>query len=444
MNLRTRTTTSQAPLVCFLGVGVVIALSATSPADAQTVVPPDVVGTGPPDGTPTTGADAYPGDGVRLSESALLHVGVVTEVGYDSNVFYDQGSTQSGILTVMPFFNVSNGPREGQSATRVGYFLGASLTYREYLSDDPNTKAQRSFNPTVSAGLSATTGQTGFSLSDAFSRTEEAPYGPALTSIKRDHNQGTARLRLTPGGGRIELGLEYRNDLDIFENDELSYADNMRHLGTIDLAWKWLPKTALYLDFHGGYIHYSNTSPSGSRTDSYPVGALIGFRGLVTPKLVATVFGGYETAYYGDKGRVTGAGTISAGLGLGYRIGLRTSATLGYGHGFRNSPIIGDYYNVDSVTLSVSHSLLARLIFGMTGGYEWRRYRTVDAIMPLDRQDHIVTGRATLDYYIQRWFYAGVGYTLTLNQSNIGSTGVVPLGTDYAKHQILGRIGFTY
>jgi hypothetical protein len=54
-----------------------------------------------------------------------------------------------------------------------------------------------------------------------------------------------------------------------------------------------------------------------------------------------------------------------------------------------------------------------------------------------------VIGGLTADYVIQRFFYIGVGYTLTLAHSN----NTDPLkngGVDYTKHLIVGRLGVVY
>src|SRR3954468_13711594 len=152
---------------------------------------------------PTPGIHANPG--VRLSDEAVLHAGVGASAGYDSNVFFnDANKVTSPILEVTPSIDITNSPRDGVSAPGVYYDLGASLQYREYLTDDQNVKSQRAFNPTVS-GVIPTSSQTvvGLSLSESFTRLQEPPYTPSTGNITRDANLASARLRLSPGGGRL-------------------------------------------------------------------------------------------------------------------------------------------------------------------------------------------------------------------------------------------------
>src|SRR4051794_5707157 len=77
--------------------------------------------------------------GVKLSDTGTLHVGITAEGGYDSNVFYnDQNRTESAILRIIPSFQITNVGRDG-TVPRGGYYnFGASLTYREYLNDNPD------------------------------------------------------------------------------------------------------------------------------------------------------------------------------------------------------------------------------------------------------------------------------------------------------------------
>lgn len=416
----------------------------------------------------SSGLDAYPGDGVRLSDAALLHLGVGAEAGYDTNVFYDNrdnsARAQSAILVVTPFVDLSNSLRQSSAGDGSGlqpflYHLGASLAYRQYLTDRPDVKDQTAFIPTVSASLAANGARSGFAVIDTFTRIEEPPYGAQAAAagqsgsgeqIKRNHNVGIIQVSLSPGGGRITSRISYTNVLDMFETTTLKYGNNLGHTGNLDTSWKWLPKTALFLRLTGGYVQYLNKSSQGpSRSDSVPLSAGLGIRGLITPKMTASVDLGYGTAFYLDRGtHVSGIGNINAGVSLGFKLGYATSLGLGYGHGFRNSPIVGDYYNLDSVSLGISQSLGGRLVFSADGRYEWRRYQgaTITPMglgpaVPFERRDNIILGQAKLDFFVQRWLYTGIGYIVSFNQSNADPANG---GTDYVKNQILGRAGVTY
>lgn len=387
--------------------------------------------------------------GFRVSESAGVHVGVTAEAGYDSNVFYTQAGqkTSSGMLRVTPWIEMSNTARNGGASPVLAYTLGAAFLYREYLTDDPNVKAQRGFNPSVYGSLAYSGTPTfGFTLSDQFTRAQEPPYGASMDDITRDFNLGTFRVRLTPGSGRIAAVLQYTNGLDYYENESLKYASNMAHGFSLDLSWKWLPKTAVFLGGGFGFISYLNPNPMIPRFDSYGYSAAIGLRGLITPKVTAELSAGYADAIYSsDQPGPSGTGNISIGAGIGYKVLQFTSLGLGYGHGFRNSPVLGNFYELDTVGLTIGQSIARRLTLTANGRWEYRRYGGPDfSGMELDRKDNIIIGTAQLDFYFTHWMFAGLGYAIAFNSSNVDANAAGIVGVDYVKHQVMGRLGARY
>ena len=384
------------------------------------------------------------GDGIRLSDSAVLNVGVSAEAGYDTNVFYTKETpTPSAILLVTPFFNINNRSRSGTVPSQFTYQFGASLQYREYLDENPNVKAQRGFNPTATLGLASNGPKLGFAFTDTFSRIEEPSYGVSTETIKHNHNLGQIQLRMSPGGGRLADSIGYRNMLDMF--DDLKYANNMQHELWNELGYKWLPKTSVYLRLSGNYTHFLQEDMANPRNNSFGLGAVLGLRGLVTAKLSLDASLGYGTAFFENDTQVSGLAQLSGRLGFLYRPTPFTDLGLAYEHGFRVSPLIGDYYDLNTAILTIDQAVGNRLVLGVEGRYEHRIYRGFSfAMSSVDRRDHIIIGGARLDYYIQKWFYAGIGYTITFNESNFDAVMANAVGVDYAKHQILGRIGVTY
>lgn len=404
---------------------------------------------------PTAMVGTPQGDiGVKLSENSVLHVGVAAEAGYDTNVFYNDNlendpttagtPNSSAMMRVIPSFMVTNNGRDGKPRSAFVYTLGANLVYREYLNENQNVRSQRAFVPSAVATLALTGEKTRLSLGDMFTRSEEAPYRPGDKPLVRDTNQATATVGISPGGGRITTTLRYNNQFDYFETELYRAASNMTHDGMFDVGWKWLPKTALFMQAGGAYVHYLEPMAMGSaitgRGDSTHVRATLGLRGLVTPKTTINVSAGYATAFYENKQNPSGVSNILAQLDVGYLPTLLSRLNLQLMHGFRNSPVIGDYYDVDAAELRFSHSL-GRLVAGLGSAFEYRRYHNyVDPLgNPIDRKDAILTGSAGLDFFIQKWFFAGASYSVSLNRPS-GD----PAAVTYTKQQILARLGIAY
>jgi hypothetical protein len=218
----------------------------------------------------------------------------------------------------------------------------------------------------------------------------------------------------------------------------------MTHDGMLDLAWKWLPKTALFLQGGASFIDYLNPSgapPTDPRDDSTQVRGLAGLRGLISPKTTVLLQAGYQTAFYpAGSPNPSGVSNLEAAFELGYLINLLSRADLRYNHGFRNSPVIGDFYDSDSGGLSYSHQL-GHLVGSVHGTVDWRRYHNYEDVNgnPLDRKDLLFGAGISFDYYIQRWFFAGASYGVTVARPS-GD----PAAVDYTKHQVFARLGLAY
>jgi hypothetical protein len=390
--------------------------------------------------------------GVKVGETNVLHVGVAAEAGYDSNVFYnDESAHSSAILRITPSLMLTNNGRDGAPRSAAIYTLGANLTYREYLSPDEQIRSQRAFIPSVVGTLSITGEKTRFQLGDTFVRGEEAPYIENGETIKRDTNQASATVGFSPGGGRITLSLRYTNVLDYFES-AYTYASNMTHDGMVDVAWKWLPKTAIFLQGGAAFVHYLNPSavpsPALQRDDSTQVRGMAGLRGLITAKTTLGLSLGYATAFYpAGSPNPSGVSNLAAQLDVGYMPTLLSRLGLTLAHGFRNSPVIGDYYDVDSAALAYNQSF-GRLVAGVQSSFEYRRYKNYANIDPMTgmvtvvpRKDTLLNASVSLDYYIQRWFYAGASYGVALNRQQDDFTGTA---VPYTKQLVFARLGIAY
>jgi hypothetical protein len=399
--------------------------------------------------------------GVKLSDETLLHVGVTAEAGYDSNVFFSKNNAIGApLLRVTPSIELTNAGRDGSVPSTMHFTLGASLQYREYLDDDEDVKAQRAFNPLATGSLVLSPTQSfSFSIADQFLRLEEPGYTPASPSIVRNLNVGWAQVRFSPGGRRLQATLRYTNTLDHYDSEPFNNASNLGHELMLDAAWNWLPKTALYFQVSQGYITYFSDDPEDQRQNSFPLRTLVGLRGLLTTKLAVNVGVGYAAGFYeGSTGAdPSGLSNLLGLVELTYQPVLLARIVAGYRHEFRNSPIVGSFYDVDSPYLSISYLFASRITITGHSRYEYRRYQGLTVGMSeVERKDHFVVSGANIDFFVQKWFYAGVGYSLSFNDSNEGAAGtgapggptVVPgesvTGVDYVKHQIFGRLGITY
>ena len=279
-----------------------------------------------------------------MGESAMLHAGVAAEGGYDSNVFYSEAASRRRMLRVTPFLQLTNATRTGAVPSGVYFDLNTSLTYREYLTDDEQVKAQRAFNPRGVRPCRILLGPDLQPLSERLLpvRVEDPPYVRSDAHITRDDNVANLQLRFTPGGGRLRGLVRFTNVIDIFETAPYDSANSMRNEVMFDGSWLWLPKTALFLQVSQGWVHYLDEAKALQRTTP-PTPIPPGHRGLTRPphgEVVAERGLGLPNAFYAGGGRARPGSATSRASPSQHRPTPYTNLTLGYRHEFRNS-IIG-------------------------------------------------------------------------------------------------------
>jgi hypothetical protein len=397
--------------------------------------------------------------GIQLSEGTLLHAGVGVEAGYDSNVFYSANNVKgSSIVRVMPYAEITNATRNGPVAKLLTFDIRAGLQYRYFGSTDEDVKKYSSaWNPNAGLSLSLGGGQVGFGVADVFARIEDAPYIPspnpngASTNqppIQRNNNQASAEVRWAPGGGRLTGTLRYMNMIDIYDQS-YSYANAMTNSLMFDIAWKWLPKTAVFLNAQQGYVYYFNQTPlidlttglptgANLKNNSYPLYITAGLRGLLTEKTSAVLSVGYVNAFYSSGGSTSGfLGSTFAELTGTFRLTQLSRLVVGARHDFLNS-VISNFAYRDTVYLSYVQQIAGRLALDVSGRYAHLNYQGafVDPSQ-VGRVDDLWQAGVTLDYFLRNWAYLGVGYSLLDNRSNI------PIN-EYLKQQVFARLGVTY
>jgi hypothetical protein len=395
--------------------------------------------------------------GIQLSDGVLMHVGAGAEAGYDNNVFYAEKGQEVGssIYRTTIFADVSNASRTG-GVRQLAFDARASLLYRRYQGNDPQlTDYRNAWMPTAGLSLGLGTGQIGFGVADTFARIEDPPYQSNREAITRYNNQASIEGRWSPGGGRITGVLRYINMIDYFQTDYLQYATSLSQAVMVDGSWRWLPKTAIFLNVTQGYVYYLNdAAEANKKVPYYPLRIATGLRGLLTDKLSAILSLGYQNTFASSGVSSSGFwGSTYLDVALTFRPTMLSRIVAGYRHDFDASVISAFAYN-ETVYASYVQQIAGRFALDLSGRYVHRNLQgyfiAISDTIPSTRIDNFVQVGATLDYFLRNWAYLGLGYAMLINASDIqypvqpsGIMGVVP-DTDYTKHQVFGRLGITY
>jgi hypothetical protein len=229
--------------------------------------------------------------------------------------------------------------------------------------------------------------------------------------------------------------------VDIFQGT-YEFASTDGNYLMLDGSWKWLPKTAVFLNATQGYIFYLNDAlaTANGKESSYPLQVTAGLRGLLTEKTSATLAVGYTNGFYAGNFSTGGFwGSTYLDLSGTVRPTMLSRIVAGYRHDFTNAVVASFSYN-ETVYASYVQQIAGRLALDLSGRYSHRNYQGqfVDpAQMTTGRSDNFFQVGATLDYFVRNWVYAGVGYSLLTNGSNIPTV-------EYLKQQMFVRLGLTY
>lgn len=409
--------------------------------------------------------------GILLGRSVVLHPSLSAELRYDSNLFSANSGVTQGqsalVMRLIPSLSLStlSMRRGGHSPRRVALRLQGSLDYREFLSPDPTVNVHRSFGGEVSGQLSLLPQRAmGLDIYDNFVRSNQVPYSGLPYNFGRSTNVFGLRGRYSPGGQRLLLTLTqeigYDGSDDVVEGPKLSDFNLLTFTFSARVAWKFLPKTALFLDLTQGAMHYlSDAARLQHRADSFPLRLGGGLLGLLTPKIAVNLFAGYGYGFY-----LQGPSPSTAVVQAEVRVKptFFSSATLHYRHDFTNA-LLGSYMDVDSVAVSYGHSVYRVSLFGRAA-LDRLAYRGSDetlmasglcvdngdaargpCVPQTDRVDHVVSLDAKLEYPLKDWMVAGLGYGFTTNQSN-GTTTLRAATTQitFLKHEAWLRLTVRY
>ncbi len=390
------------------------------------------------------GAARAESPGLILWGGLVVHAGLATELRYDSNVFMvnsrsgDNLPAQAAILRLLPSVDLSSLSlrRGGLTPHNLDFRVHVGLDYREYLSPDPTISAHRGIGVDA-GGLLSLFPRGAFNLDtyDNFVRSNQPPYSYNPYNLNRDTNVFGLRFRYSPGGQRLTVSLVYELGYDSFENvdagPQLSIYNLLYNTVTLRGSWKFLPKTALFVEVNQGFNHYLNPSTDGlSRIDSDPLRGTIGLMGLITQKLALNVSGGYGNGFY-KNGPSPSTAVIQGEIK--YKPSFLTTLAANYRHDFVNS-LLSSYFDLDSVGASYTQLIYRVTIFAR---FTWERMAFqgtpdmlrqagicqngmlgADCVPQADRVDNFFLADIKAEYPVRDWLLPSLGYSFSANDSN--------------------------
>jgi hypothetical protein len=394
------------------------------------------------------------GNGIKAG-SGRLHFGVDLELTFDSNPGYFPSGHENHAADLM----LRTRPKIGLEfpSDTVSFELNGGVGYDYFFGVDNSRTTDLSaisgeadmrlgFNPE---------GQFAFFLIDNFSRSADPRYTSLSGRFDRTSNEAKALFQIRPGGGALMFDVAYGFYLDWFdETNDPDYnakaLSNYSHRVYFSGKWKFLPKTALSLDFDADLRRYPYQYQQDIQNpDVNAIRATVGLIGQISPSLALVVKAGYGDSLL--EGGTTSAGAAYAGgdyrsavghAELSYRAAT-TFLQVGYSRGFEPVMLFA-YFGQDRLYARFHQQLFGRFSLSADLGFDFLDYGRPLADDSEGRFDYFLSGGAAFEYHILDWLLLALDYRFQALFSDYQQPLTGAGGVEYNRHAVTFRVGLDY
>lgn len=326
--------------------------------------------------------------------------------------------------------------------------ISGELEYRRFTGAfNTSTQHLSTFTGMLDAGAHLNKlGAVSLRLREVLIRQADAANQTTAERLRHVSNEVGAGLDLRPGGGALLLALDDALFYDRYDRDQNSVTDpaaldTLHHRPTIKATWKFLPRTALFIEGVGILASYPGGGgyplPDGGIAKNVPVNILLaqaGAVGAVTARVNALLKLGYGDnfapgihRYRSAVGQleVTYAASETAKLQVGYvRSLLPTSLFV--------------YFAYDRVYGGLTLSILGQTNVAAHLEYSHLRYGAPVAPPVSKRMDRVFSGNFLVEHHFRDWLaLALVDRIERRSSSYVGPTGIE---AGYVFHDVLLRL----
>lgn len=413
----------------------------------------------------TAQAESAGDNGIRIG-NARLHPFLDFQSSYVMNPGRaTSDSRQSDVaLTFRPGFNLQ------LERPSKDLFLDASVEYKHYMGIEAvGTQEYSRLNAAV--GLDARFFKLGSSpLRIKADYAHNADPRPQAIDQRRPHDIVSTNFGVDfrPGGGALKVSLDYAPALDIYQDnrstdpdtgltsgiDDTAYS-TQRHTATFKTLWKFLPKTATFIEanFDGLlYLNDTQTETGATNIDFQVLGFYTGLTGSITEKLGLILRAGYghslmaETALVGEE---TNPGGFLGQVDLQFRQSDNLKFTLGYNRTLGGAALYKYVFN-DSIYIESKAKIARKWAMSLKGSVDLLSYGEAEAGIEDGtdaRSDTLVRLEAVASVRVTDWFVIALVNKLELLETAYTMTpsgGGVAKSPTYLFNDIFLRMSVRY
>lgn len=317
-------------------------------------------------------------------------------VGYDYDLGKDAVQLQSdGHIEYRRFLNIEKDGTDNLSAFSGGLGINA-LFYKDRPLD--------------------------FRLTEHLVRSSDPANQTLTVRLLHWSNDATAGVDFSPRGGALVANLEYRFFIDRYDPQagnqgyDARLLDNWRHIPTFRLNWKFLPKTAAFIEATGIFTKYFDQAGAAVQNAPSDVWlSAVGLTGAVTRKISLLAKVGYVNA---SMTRMSNFQSAIGQLEVDYEARSSSHVKGGFMRTVEPTSIF-QYVAITRVYADASQALFGRALLTLTAHYDALSYGLpVTATLPGNRFDNELGGTIELSYKLKPWLIVSLNDNLDLRWSS--------------------------
>jgi hypothetical protein len=359
------------------------------------------------------------GPGFRLG-NLELHPGFGAEVGYDSNVFFEdedglRGPSGSAIFRFTPHLFISTlgqarqsegeGAQDRDSAPMLEFSAGVAGQVYIFLENEARNNV--ALDADIDLNINPK-GRFGFQITDHFRRAVRPFTGRSSEQVRNfavDTNTVSAIVHARSRGGVIQSSLGYGFRINYFEGDAFSYANQLGHQILADIHYRFLPNTSLFWDATFDQTNFYNGGGPLNLSDNWRVRTRVGLNGVITPRMSATAAIGYSASFIKSP-LFSDYDTVIVLAGLKFRLTPTTTLAVGYERDNQTS-IVGLFRVQDRGYLDFQWLFARSFMLGLNFWVAHMKFGDViDAtgmLLPNDRTDVFLQAKLYAEYRFTDW-----------------------------------------
>ena len=392
-------------------------------------------------------AQSVPGgsDGIKVGDGRL-HPYVEAETHYVVHPGYASGAPNDAMLAVRPGLDLDV-PSE-----KIDLKFSGDLEYQQYLGLGSSQTLDYSGLMGHGSILSSINrqGSLGLRLREEFTRSA----GPSIMSggrLLHFTNDVGFGLDVRPGGGALTFSADYSLFWDRYDRGGNSVPDpanldNMRHNPKLRALWKFLPKTAVFLEAEGyltQFYDFKDPDPTGPTVTKSDVNSNIflvqlGAAGSITSRISALVKAGYGNTF------MAGPDNFNSFVGQA-ELHYAFTETTGFKAGLLRTvqpASLFKYFALNRFYVGCRQAFTGKIQGDLTLSYDDQRFPRPAAGPQHSRRDGDLLADIGLNYQVTEWLNVALMDRIDWRTSTYENG--AQSKDAYARNDLFLRVGFRY